>query len=200
MSGTDVARDDLPAGSPDTAAKRTSPLLAYLWIWLPFVLMLGGMIFWQLRTGHLEQPGGEDATQAAIFEGAGVEVPVLLETLQVERERLAREWEDLRAVQKRARLEAGEVEGRQHEVEALLARVDEKVRGVSEDQGRMLDQLARVYETMKPDAAAGILAGTDVETATEILRRMKERNAAQILAKIPADNAARISKRMLRQP
>ena len=71
---------------------------------------------------------------------------------------------------------------------------------MEEERDRMLGQLARVYDTMKADAAAGILAGIDVDTSTEILRRMKERSAAQVMASLEPKAAARISQRMLRTP
>jgi flagellar motility protein MotE (MotC chaperone) len=199
MSGTDVAREE--AGKPaEPAAKRATPLLAYLRIWLPFPVMLGALVLWQVRSGQLERPAPEPAAEAGVFEAQGAEVPVLLQALQEERGRLAEEWNDLRFARKRLLLEQGELDTRQRDVEALLARVDEKLRGASEEQIQVLDQLGRVYETMKPDAAAEILAGMEIETATEVLRRMKERNAAAILAKIPPETAAGISRRMLQKP
>jgi flagellar motility protein MotE (MotC chaperone) len=199
MSGTDVAREEAAAAAPPPT-KRKSPLLAYLWVWLPFPLMLGGLIFWQIRTGKLEKRPAEAPVEATMFEGAGADMPVLIEALQRERGRLAQEWQDLHSAQKRLLLEQGEIDQRQKQVETLLAKVDDKVKTVSDSQSHQLDQLARVYETMKPDAAAAILGGIDVETATEILQRMKERSAAGILAKVPSDKAAHISERMLQHP
>lgn len=197
MSGTDVAQegaDKVAAESP----KGSSPFLTYLKIWLPFPLMLGAMVWWQLRSGMFEKPAPPPDEVTSVLEGAGAEVPVLLSTLQEERDKLAVEWEDLRAARKRLLLEQGEIDTRQKEVEALLARVDEQLRGASAEKVQTFEQLAKVYETMKPDAAAGILGDMDVETATEVLRRMKERNAAEILARFAPARAAEISKRMLR--
>jgi flagellar motility protein MotE (MotC chaperone) len=51
---------------------------------------------------------------------------------------------------------------------------------------------------MKASTAAEIVAGLDVEMATEVLRRMKEKKAAEIMAKLPPEAAGRISKEMLR--
>jgi len=199
MSGTDVARDDTATKVEEPATKSKSPFLTYLKIWLPFPLMLGALVFWQLRTGRLAEKPAKPEADSATLEEAGAEVPVLLEGLRQERVRLAQEWEDVRFARRRLLLEQGEIDARQQDVEALLARVDERLRGASEEKAQTLDQLARVYETMKPDAAAGILTGMELETATEVLRRMKERNAAAILAKIPPDVAASISRRMLRR-
>jgi len=200
MSGTDVAREESAGSAPAQAPKGKSPLLGYLWIWLPFPLMLGGLVFWQIRSGKLEKKAPEIQVEATMFEGAGADVPVLIAALQQERDHLATEWQDLHSAQKRLLLEQGEIDARQKQVEALLAKVDAKVKTVSDDKSHQLDQLARVYETMKPDAAAAILAGIDVDTATAVLQRMKERSAAGILAKIPSESAARISKKMLQHP
>ncbi len=196
MSGTDVAQEG--ADKAAEAPKGNSPFLTYLKIWLPFPLMLGAMVWWQVRSGMFEKPAPPPDEVASVLEGAGAEVPVLLSTLQRERDKLAVEWDELRAARKRVLLEQGEIDTRQKEVEALLARVDEKLRGASAEKAQTFDQLAKVYETMKPDAAAGILGDMDLETATEVLRRMKERNAAEILARFDPARAAEVSKRMLR--
>lgn len=196
MSGTEVAQEgaDKAAGS----GKGGSPFLTLLKIWLPFPLILGGVVWWQMRQGMFEKPAPPPDEVTAFLEGEGAEVPALLETLKTEREALAQEWEDLRSARKRLMLEQGEIDARQKEVEAMLARVDEQLQGATAAKTQTFDQLAKMYEAMKPDAAAGILGTMDVETATEVLRRMKDRSAAEILARIAPDTAAKISHRMLR--
>jgi flagellar motility protein MotE (MotC chaperone) len=198
MAGTDVAQGDAAGKESEAlAAKRKPVFLRYLAVWLPFPLMLGALVVWQLRTGQL-QPKPAEGPDASMFEGAGAEIPVLLEALGQERARLAQEWDELRDTERRVLIEKTEIEARRQEVEDLLARLDDRLQNISDERAGMLDQLARVYETMKPDAAAAILAGMDAETATEVLRRMKERSAAAVLAKIPKESAAEISRRMLR--
>lgn len=202
MSGTDVAQDgaEEKAGE-EPEVKKTNPVLAFLKIWLPFPVILGGILFYQFKVGQLEPaPVEEGMTDEAVFEGAGADLPLLLQSLQEERDRLRKEWDDVRVARERLLLESGEIDSQQKEVEALLTRVEAKVQVMEEERDRMLGQLARVYDTMKADAAAGILAGIDVDTSTEILRRMKERNAAQVMASLEPKAAARISQRMLRTP
>jgi flagellar motility protein MotE (MotC chaperone) len=159
------------------------------------------MLFLQFRSGKLTKPDPDVAVmEQGVFEGAGAELPVLLQALQDERGKLQRQWEELRFEERRVLIEQSEIEERKKDVEALLARVDAKVEVMEEERDQMLAQLARVYETMKPDAAAEILSGIEVDTSTEILRRMKERSAAQVMASLEPKSAARISQRMLRQP
>lgn len=202
MSGTDVAQDAVEEkAGEEPEVRKTSPVLAFLKIWLPFPVILAGILFWQFKSGRMEPaPVEEVAADQAVFEGAGADLPLLLQSLQEERDRLRKEWNDVKLARERLLLEAGEIDSRQREVDALLTRVEAKVQVMEEERDKMLGQLARVYDTMKADAAAGILAGIDVDTSTEILRRMKERNAAQVMASLEPKAAARISQRMLRTP
>ena len=198
MSGTDVAQEQETENAAEQP-KSKGTFLPFLKIWLPFPLILGGILFFQFKSGMFEKTEPEETAEAqAVFEGAGPDLPLLLQALQSERVEIEREREDLRFAQRRLMLEQGEIESRQQEVETLLARVEAKVQVMEEERDRMLGQLARVYETMKPAAAAGILSGIEVDTSTEILRRMKERNAAQVMASLDPQSAARISQRMLR--
>ena len=63
MAGTDVAQDAVQAEEAP-APKGKPALLAYAKIWLPFPVMLGALVFWQLRSGQLEKPTvAEQTTQ-----------------------------------------------------------------------------------------------------------------------------------------
>jgi flagellar motility protein MotE (MotC chaperone) len=203
MSGTDVAEKQGADGEADEEVPRKGTFLAFLRIWLPFPVVLGGILFYQFKSGELDRPdAAEEAEEAlrSVFEGAGAELPLLLETLQKERAELQKEWEGLRFAEERIAVEHGEIAARKEEVESLLSRVEAHVSEMETERGQMLDQLARVYETMKPDEAAEILSGIDVDTSTDIIRRMKERNAAGVMASLEPRAAARISQRMLRRP
>jgi len=200
MSGTDVAEKQGAEGEADEEAPRKGTFLAFLRIWLPFPVILGGILFYQFKSGQLDKTGQAEEAVQSVFEGAGSELPQLLETLQTERTELQREWETLRFAEERIAIEHGEIASRKAEVEDLLNRVEEHVKVMESERGQMLDQLARVYETMKPDEAAEILSGIDVDTSTDIIRRMKERNAAGVMASLEPRAAARISQRMLRRP
>lgn len=56
--------------------------------------------------------------------------------------------------------------------------------------------LAKIYEAMRPDEAAPILAKMDVDKVVQILLRMRQRNAAKIMSSFDADYAARISRKL----
>jgi flagellar motility protein MotE (MotC chaperone) len=199
MNRLEVGRD---APGKDGAAqpKTPSPLWTYLRIWLPFPLMLGAILFLQLRSGGLQRtadPVPEEEV-AASFQTVGQDVPALMQTLAAEKEAVQKQRDDLEFVQRRIVLEQSEIATRQKEVEKLLDRVESKVGKIEGERDQVLTHLARVYETMRAKTAAGILSGLDVETATEVLRRMKEKKAAEIMGHLSPEAAAKISKEMLR--
>jgi flagellar motility protein MotE (MotC chaperone) len=197
MSGTDVAKEN-PPESAESAAPAANVFLTFLRIWLPFPLMLGAVLLVQLRLGDLRRAKPEEEAGTVAFEGAGADLPALLQTIVAEREAVQKEREELGFASRRILLEQSEISARQREVEDLLQRVESQFGTMEKERDTMLTQLATVYETMKASAAAEILTGLEVETSTEILRRMKERKAAEILAKLPPDAAAKISQTMLR--
>jgi flagellar motility protein MotE (MotC chaperone) len=199
MRDVDVTRDEVEEGvATAPEPKRSRPMLAFLKIWLPFPVMLAGILYFQFRSGDLgSSPGG---TTGGVFEKAGNELPMLVQSLDQERRELDQEWERVRDVRRRLPLEESEIENRQRDAGDLLDRVEAKVLVMEEERDDMYMEFARVYDALKPDAAADILADIDVETSTEILRRMKQRQVAQIMASLEPDAAARISQRMLRAP
>lgn len=59
-----------------------------------------------------------------------------------------------------------------------------------------LNQLAKVYQQMKPASVVAIITTMSDYEASEILKRMKPRDAAKILALMEPQRAARLSKMM----
>jgi flagellar motility protein MotE (MotC chaperone) len=56
-----------------------------------------------------------------------------------------------------------------------------------------IEDLARIYQTMRPARAAPIFAALDLDVQTQIARRMRERAMALIMANMPPDAAVRLS-------
>ena len=154
---------------------------------LSFGVVLVAVLAWELRDVSLRRDRGP----------APARLERVAATLERERAELRSEREGLRAEERRLGLERAEVEEQRREVEALLVRVEASTRFLAEDRARLLAQVARVYETMKPEQAAEILGGLDVPTSTEILRRMRSRPAARVLAALDPAAAVQISERML---
>lgn len=86
----------------------------------------------------------------------------------------------------------------QSDTSALLRQIEELAQQRKAMEESKYVDLARLYEAMKPDAAAAILVNLDDAKVIKILNRMKERQAAKIMTSgaMPAERAARITKLM----
>ncbi len=196
MSGTDVAKEAPAEGGEAAATPNT--FLTFLRIWLPFPLMLGGILALQFRQGALQPKAVDPASEPAPFEGAGADLPALMQSIATERDAVKKQREELEFAQRRILLEQSEIATRQKEVEDLLARVEAQFGTMEDERAKMVTQLSRVYETMKASAAADILAGLDIGLSTAILRQMKEKKAAEIMSQLPPQAAGKISEAMLK--
>jgi len=61
------------------------------------------------------------------------------------------------------------------------------------EDAETLDQLARIYQSMKPKQAAVVFEQLDLDVQIAVARRMRERSTAQIMAAMTPAGAARIS-------
>jgi len=75
---------------------------------------------------------------------------------------------------------------------AAAAAKGEKAEEVDEE-AQTLDQLARIYQSMKPKQAAPVFEQLDIDVQLAVARRMRERSTAQILAAMTPEGAARLS-------
>lgn len=69
---------------------------------------------------------------------------------------------------------------------------EQRIKREAEEKKRVT-RLARIYENMKPEAAANALINVDWDTTVLILQRMSEDSVAQILAKMEPEAAAQIT-------
>lgn len=60
-------------------------------------------------------------------------------------------------------------------------------------EGQRLDELARIYQAMKPKAAAPIFEQLTLEVQVKVASRMRERSAAQVLAAMDPKAAAALT-------
>lgn len=61
------------------------------------------------------------------------------------------------------------------------------------DKEEQFDNLARIYQTMKPAKAAVVFEKLDMEVQMKVAQRMRERSMAMILASMTPDGAAALS-------
>lgn len=111
------------------------------------------------------------------------------QALAAEKRRLEMREQAARAAE--ARL-AAEVEARQQEASPPAG----SVQGRGSDMGtpnQAYDDLARIYQTMKPARAAPIFEKLDLEVQTQVAKRMRDRSAAQLMAAMSSNAAAELT-------
>ncbi len=116
--------------------------------------------------------------------------------LEVERDRVQRDKEDLLTLRTRQAVEEKMLADHQALLQGMLDSLRVTTIGLDDTHARAADKLAKLYEAMKPDKAAPILATLEMDIVLDIIRRMKERPAARILANMDAGLAAQISARL----
>jgi flagellar motility protein MotE (MotC chaperone) len=96
-----------------------------------------------------------------------------------------------------ARLQA-DLEARQKEAEVAAA-PGAAAGGVAEAPEAQFDELARIYQAMKPKAAAVVFEQLDMEVQMKVAQRMRERSTAMIMAAMTPKAAAALSMALARK-
>jgi flagellar motility protein MotE (MotC chaperone) len=109
-----------------------------------------------------------------------------------------REELDLRARQldeREALIQAAEqrMEQKMAELKALQATVEDLLRVRSEQEEAELKSLVKMYENMKPKAAAKVFEEMDMDVLLDVVDRMNERKVAPILALVTPTRAKEIT-------
>jgi flagellar motility protein MotE (MotC chaperone) len=86
-----------------------------------------------------------------------------------------------------------EVDSEKADLAALRAQLDASESRVDSLHAAGVKQIARIYDAMRPEAAAEILARLPSDLQTEIVQQMDERVAAKVLGVMDRRVAARIS-------
>ena len=123
----------------------------------------------------------------------------VLQALKARREEIdAREQE---FEQRLALLESAErrVEQKIADLASQEAELRRVLRQVDEEKEAQIQSMVRVYEIMKPKAAAEIWNEMELPVLLDVISRMKERRVAEILASVRPDRAEEITIRLLRR-
>lgn len=152
-----------------------------------------------------EQPMSEEEAAAAAAAAAAPEPEVedpfdytdeevdVLQQLAKRREEL-----DLRARQldeREALIQAAEqrMEQKMAELKALQAAVEDLLKARSDQEEAELKSLVKMYENMKPKAAAKVFEEMDMDVLLDVVDRMNERKVAPILALVTPTRAKEIT-------
>lgn len=78
-------------------------------------------------------------------------------------------------------------------IESIRAAEEERQKNEAEKTANGIRKLAKIYESMRPEDAAPILAKLDDQTIIQVLQSMRQRQAAKVLTNFDPELAARIS-------
>ncbi len=85
------------------------------------------------------------------------------------------------------------------DLESLKQQLQVLVNQAGEEQAAQLDNLVKIYETMKPDDAAHIFETLDMPVLLNVIKRMKPKSTAPIMAKMAPERAKEITIALTRQ-
>lgn len=120
--------------------------------------------------------------------GASIQQSVRERDAELARQRRALDLREQAARASEARLKA-DIEARQTEgARGSPANADAEAA-----PSEPYDELARIYQTMKPARAAPIFERLDLEVQTQVARRMRERAVALIMSNMSANGAVQLS-------
>jgi flagellar motility protein MotE (MotC chaperone) len=141
---------------------------------------------------------GSDTASAADEDVSPAEMEVLKQ-LSARREELDKRAKDLDTHEAFLKVAEQRVDQKIKEMETLRTQLQTMVNQVSEGQAAQLDNLVKVYETMKPEDAAKIFETLDMPILLRVVQRMKPKSTAPILAKMAPEKAKDVTVALSKQ-
>jgi len=92
-----------------------------------------------------------------------------------------------------------QVKQRITELEQLEASIQQRLNDESKIKSKKIKRLASVYEGMKPESAAPVIARMELPTVVKIFLLMDEKRVGKILSFLPPEKAVLISQALTRQ-
>ncbi len=140
-------------------------------------------------------PSAEAAASMAIAEESFT-APAereLLDSLRSTREKLTEMEDTLKEREEAARSVEKRAAERIAELEQLEARIQDLLQQEEGIKSKKIKRLTAVYEAMKPEKAAPVIAQMKLETVVKMFSRMEEKKVGKILSFLPPEKAVAIS-------
>jgi flagellar motility protein MotE (MotC chaperone) len=90
-----------------------------------------------------------------------------------------------------------ELEKKQKELEGLKSEIEQLLARVQESKSERITMMAKLYDSMDPEAVARQISSMDDRTVILLLPQMNTRTAAKVMAAIDPKRAAQITTKML---
>ncbi|QIG79672.1 MotE family protein [Stakelama tenebrarum] len=147
-------------------------------------------------TAATPQTSQQDASQASAPKtrlGSAIEQDMAQRDQQAAERRRSLQLREQAAVAAEARLQASMASQREAAAEGDAAAGAE-----AEAEGVQYDELARIYQSMRPKNAAVVFEQLTMDVQVEVAKRMRERNTALIMANMTPEGAAKLTMALAR--
>ena len=209
-------RDPAGSGTPGTTQRRAMRFGLAFVLGAKIALVLQGEVP-ALASGTAGKPAAPsgapapgaaaDAAAAAIaaaktagsYGGAKPDVRGLLTSLERRQAELDARDRDLASREERLALYEKDVTAKVANLEEIEKRLSARAKAASQAVDAAAESLAKIYGTMKPEAAAPILDRLDDPTVLTIFRRMKEKQVGEILPLMTRDRAIALTQALAEQ-
>ncbi|HPF70697.1 MAG TPA: hypothetical protein PLQ13_08520 [Candidatus Krumholzibacteria bacterium] len=162
---------------------------------ITFILIFGGVLLVSMQLNQASGAAALPDLAPADYEAA----ERVFQDMAAERDRIQREKEELLQTRQSVAVQEKVLEQSRQRLESVIAELEQKQAVFAQEREASAARLAKMYEAMKPEQAAPIIAALEMDVILDIMSRMKERPAAKILAKMDAGLAAQISTRLSAQ-
>jgi flagellar motility protein MotE (MotC chaperone) len=139
-----------------------------------------------------------DTAAAASDDTSPAEMEVLKQ-LSSRRDELERRAHDLDTRESLIKVAEQRVDQKIREMESLRVQLQSMVDQVSSAQQTQLDNLVKIYETMKPADAAKIFEKLDMPVMLGVIQRMKPKSTAPIMAAMAPEKAKEVTVALTKQ-
>ncbi len=123
----------------------------------------------------------------------------ILKQLSDRREQLEQRSRDLDTREALLKVTEQRVGQKIKEMEVLRQQVQALIDQAGGAQQAQLDNLVKIYETMKPEEAAKIFEALDMPILLGVIQRMKPARTAPIMAKLPPEKAKEVTTALTKQ-
>jgi len=123
----------------------------------------------------------------------------VLKQLSDRRNQLDKRSKDLDTREALIKVAEQRVDQKIKEMETLRLQLQSMVNQASEAQATQLENLVKIYETMKPDEAAKIFETLDMPVLLGVIQRMKPARTAPIMAKMAPQKAKELTVALTKQ-
>ena len=120
----------------------------------------------------------------------------LLVDLSRRRALLEARAEDLDLKEKLIRTAAAELSRQVEQLERLKTAIDAQIDDHDAGEEAEIARLVKIYETMKPKAAAAVFDRLEMPVLLELVTRMKEARAADVMARMRPDRAEAVTREL----